>query len=78
MTAILLYAFSDETKIPKTKNPITAITLRICPHLKETGWEGNKAYPLTLSVSTFIDFLKTIIKSFITLLKNHLYYIRLF
>ena len=60
MTAILLYAFSDETKIPQTKNPITAITLRICPHLKETGWEGNKAYPLTLSVSTFIDFLKVI------------------
>jgi len=54
MTAVLLYAFSNETTNE------TSITLRICPHLKETGWEGNKAYPLTLSVSTFIDFLKLI------------------
>ena len=50
MTAVLLYTFSDKT----------SITLRICPHLKETGWTGNKAYSLTLSVSTFIDFLKLI------------------
>jgi hypothetical protein len=50
MTAILLYAFSNKT----------TITLRICPYLKEIGWKGNQAYPLTLSVSTFIDFLKLI------------------
>ena len=59
MTAVLLYAFSNKT----------TITLRICPYLKETGWKGNKAYPLTLSVSTFIDFLK--------LIKTHKDYIQL-
>lgn len=56
MTAILLYAFSSPERI------VTTITLRICPHLKETGWEGNAAYPLMLSVSTFVDFLKVIKK----------------
>ena len=52
MTAVLLYTFSNKT----------TISLRICPYLKETGWKGNQAYPLTFSVSTFIDFLKLIKK----------------
>lgn len=53
MTAVLLYAFSNKE----------TITLRICPHLRETGWEGNKAYPLTNSIPKFVDFLK-LIKTF--------------
>jgi len=63
MTAVLLYTFSNETSNK------TTLSLRICPYLKETGWEGNKAYSLTLSVSTFIDFLK--------LIKKHKNYINL-
>ncbi len=54
MTAVLLYAFSNKE----------TLTLRICPHLRETGWEGNKAYPLTNSIPKFISFLKLIKTTF--------------
>jgi len=60
MTAILLYTLYDNTKDNKTKNPITAITLRICPYLKEIGKKGNGAYPLTQSIPKFIEFLNLI------------------
>lgn len=56
MTAVLLYTF------PNNKT----ITLRICPHLRETGWEGNKAYPLASSLPKFLTFLEKI--------KKHDYY----
>ncbi len=50
MTAVLLYTFSNK----KT------ITLRICPHLRETGGKGNGAYALTSSIPKFITFLELI------------------
>lgn len=50
MTAVLLYTFSNK----KT------ITLRICPHLRESGLEGNGAYALTSSIPKFIRFLELI------------------
>ena len=59
MTAVLLYTF------PNNKT----ITLRICPHLRETGFlggEGNEAYPLASSLPKFLMFLEKI--------KNHEYY----
>ena len=50
MTAVLLYTFSNK----KT------ITLRICPHLREYGGIGFRAYPLTDTIPVFIRFLKVI------------------
>jgi hypothetical protein len=58
MTAVLLYAFSHKDSDKET------ITLRICPHLRETGWEGNKAYSLTDSIPKFVSFLKLINTTF--------------
>jgi len=49
MTAVLLYAYDKET-----------ITLRMSPHLREKGLEGNDAHPLTISVPKFVAFLEQI------------------
>ena len=67
MTAVLLYAFTDST-------PKTEITFRICPHLKEIGYVGNDARPLTESIPKFIDFLNNIKskENYTTLRKIHL------
>ena len=52
MTAVLLYAFPNRKRI----------TLRICPHLRETGGKGNGAYALTKSIPKFRSFLELIRK----------------
>lgn len=49
MTAVLLYAYDKES-----------ITLRMSPHLRETGAVGNDAHPLTSSFPKFIAFLEQI------------------
>jgi hypothetical protein len=49
MTAVLLYAYNKES-----------ITLRMSPHLRETGAVGNNAHPLTSSLPKFIAFLEQI------------------
>lgn len=50
MTAILLYTLSNKK----------SITLRICPHLREYGGIGFRAYPLTDTIPVLIRFLKVI------------------
>jgi hypothetical protein len=52
MTAILLYTLSNKK----------SITLRICPHLREYGGIGFRAYPLTDTIPVFMRFLKVIKK----------------
>jgi hypothetical protein len=49
MTAVLLYAYDKDT-----------IALRMSPHLREKGLEGNAAHPLTISVPKFVAFLEQI------------------
>lgn len=54
-TAVLLYGYDLHEKTKKGEE--TILKLRICPWLKETGWDGNTVTPLKQSIPKFLRFL---------------------